>query len=167
MKTRDVVLLTTSFAVVLFMFVYTFWHWHAMGDLVPGHISHVGEVTRWAAKPFIFFLPGMALFLLAIVIPFYYFPQGIAIPLNMTFEEKKQHQDLMGTYLFTGLLGIQVMILLFHLEAVRLAAGEIDQGAATLPAILTFLAVMIGSTIVTVIKVKKRLCGIRTVAKDN
>ncbi|TMW72948.1 DUF1648 domain-containing protein [Alteribacter natronophilus] len=160
MKRKDRLLLAAAAAVATAMIIMTIVSWDSMPGGAPGHINHLGEVTSWASKPFIFFVPGMALFLMVVMIPAYYFPAMVSIPVRATLEEKEQLQDILGSFLLKGLLVMQLMFFWMQYQSILLAAGEAER-AVMWPA-AAFLAAVFLITAADMKKVKTRLREIRS-----
>ncbi|MBM7097666.1 DUF1648 domain-containing protein [Bacillus sp. H-16] len=165
MKKRDIFLLAVSCVIIAVMFSLSSGYWNVLPDRIPSNFGITGEVRSYGSKAFIFLLPAIGIFLLGSTLPFYFYPQGINLPVKLTFEEREQMKDILGPYLLVIMAYAMALFLYIQWGSIQVAVGERE--GIGFGFYIVFMSLFIISTVRATKKVKQRAAELRRTASED
>ncbi|RNA70120.1 DUF1648 domain-containing protein [Alteribacter keqinensis] len=165
MKKKDIYLLAVSCVIIAVMFTLSTGYWNVLPDRIPSNFGITGEVRSYGSKGFIFLLPATGIFLLGAALPFYFYPQGINLPVKLTFEEKEQMKDILGPYLLTIMAYVMALFLYIQWGIIQVAMGVMEGIGFSF--YIGFMSLFIISTVRATKKVKQRAAELRRTASED
>lgn len=128
--------------------VYLFLNWSSIPDKIPGHYNAIGQVDRWGNKEELLILPiiGWAMYIGITVVE--HFPQIWNTGVTVTEKNKKQVYRILKN--MSGTIKLVIVITFVYLTANSVFAKSLPPWF-----LLVFLALLFGSMIFFLIKLKK------------
>lgn len=148
--TKDLVVLEAlSLLSLVFLLLYTLIRWPGLPEQIPSHFNFAGEIDGWSGKGVAWLLPGIAVFLYALMTLVLFLPNSWNLPVTVT--EENRERLLLATQRLLAVIKLTCLLLFTVLHLYTLAAKPL--GWFFLP---LFLAAVFGPLLFYFIHVGKK-----------
>lgn len=146
----EIMIETVSLFSLFLIIVFTVVYWPRLPEQIPSHFGGSGLPDDYDSKSFLFFMPGIGLFLYALLTVVSQFPQSFNLPWTITEENAVRQYQIARKMI--GFLKLEMIWLFGYIEfgTIQVALGNMSGlGVAFLP---LSLAIIFGSMFVCLIQ---------------